>query len=85
MAEQNDKLEEWQQYPVFQELMTDYDKYVDLRNKCANTCRELDRVLKNGSSEEKEAAQKSINAYGYALGLLDEAIQARDRIVEEHG
>ena len=85
MADQNDKLEEWQQYPTFQELMSDYDKYMDLRNKCVKTCKALDGVLQSGSPDEKDAAQKSINAYGYALGLLDEAIKARDKIIEEHG
>ncbi len=85
MADDKLKLEDWQQYPVFTELLSDYDSYMDLRNKCVKTCKQLEQVLQSGSPDEKEMAQKSINAYGHALGLLEEAIKARDKIVESHG
>lgn len=78
-------IEEWQQYPVFQELLTDFDKFVDLRQKCAKTCQALGHVLESGTHEEKEAAQQAINVYGYAIGLLEETIKARDKFIEEQG
>lgn len=77
------QIEEWQQYPTFQELLTDYDKFVELRQKCAKTCQALGQVLESGTPEEKDLAQNSINVYGYAIGLLEETIKARDKFMED--
>ncbi|NNE09796.1 MAG: hypothetical protein HKN20_14650 [Gemmatimonadetes bacterium] len=77
------QIEEWQQYPTFQELLTDYEKFVELRQKCAKTCQALGHVIENGSPEEKDMAQNSINVYGYAIGLLEETIKARDKFLDE--
>jgi hypothetical protein len=78
-------LEEWRQYPVFTELLTDHNRYAELRQRCLKSCEELDKLVREGSPEQKEAAQKSLNAYGYALGLLDKAIEERDKLLKEQG
>jgi hypothetical protein len=81
--EEKGTLEEWQQYPVFTEMLTKHDKFVELRGLCLKSCQQLDRIVQSGKPEEKEAAQKVLNAYGYALSLLDEAIAARDKVVAQ--
>ena len=78
-------LPEWQQYPTFAELLTDHDKYVELRQRCVRSCQQLDDLVKNGSAEQRIAAQQSINAYGLALKTLDEAVAARDKYIEKQG
>ena len=82
MADKKAALEEWQQYPIFTELLTDHEKYADLREKCLKSCQELDEVIKSGGPN-REAAQDSLNAFGFALGLLDEAIKKRDEMTEQ--
>ena len=82
MADKKAVLEEWQQYPIFTELLTDHEKYAELREKCLKSCEELDQVIKSGGSN-REAAQDSLNAFGFALGLLEEAIQKRDELTAQ--
>ena len=83
--EEKGNLEEWRQYPEFAGLLTDHTKYTELRDRCLKSCEELDRLVREGSPEQKEAAQKSLNAYGYALSLLDKALEERDRLLSEQG
>ncbi len=44
--EKQASLDDWQQYPIFSELLTDHSKYDDLKQKCLKSCEELDRIIK---------------------------------------
>lgn len=78
------ELPEWQQYPAFAELLSDHEKYLDLRKRCLRTCEQLDQLLRTGNAEQRVAAQESLNAYGLAIKLLDEALAARDQYLKAH-
>lgn len=82
MADKKAALEEWQQYPIFTELLTDHDKYTAMREKCLKSCEKLDAAIKSGGPG-RAAAQDSLNAYGFALGLLEEALRKRDELMEQ--
>lgn len=82
MSEAKSPLPEWQQYPTFGELLTEHEKFLDLRRRSVRSCEQLDRLLRDGKPEQQSAAQGSINAYGLALRLLDEAIAARDQVTK---
>ncbi|MEZ4649825.1 MAG: hypothetical protein R3E97_13770 [Candidatus Eisenbacteria bacterium] len=82
----NDKSpnEELRDYPILRALLTDQAEYTSLREKCLRTCRTLDDLIQSGAGEERESAQRILNAYGHALGFLDEIVVARDRVLEQH-
>lgn len=81
--EQNREQTDWRQYPVYEELLTNRDRYLTIRDRCLRTCQQVGAVLATGSSEDKSLAQRTLNAYGYALDFLDQAIQARDAVLQE--
>jgi hypothetical protein len=76
--------DDYRDYPILQELLTDHSRYTSLREKCLRTCQQLDEIVRTGSAEERGSAQRTLNAYGHALGFLDEVILARDRVLEQH-
>lgn len=77
--------EELRDYPILRELLTDQEKYQALRDQCLRTCKQLDELVRTGSPQVRETAQTTLNAYGHALGFLDEALQARDEVLEQEG
>ena len=81
---ENSPTDDYRDYPILGELLTDHSRYTSLREKCLRTCRQLDEVVRAGSPGERESAQRTLNAYGHALGFLDEVILARDRMLEQH-
>lgn len=76
---------DWRQYPLYEELLTRRDRYQTIRDRCLRTCQQADALLGSGSPEERSLAQRTLNAFGYALGFLDQAIQARDAVLQERG
>lgn len=76
--------EEYRDYPILRELLTDQAQYTSLREKCLLTCRQLDEIVRVGSAEDRASAQRTLNAYGHALGFLDEVILSRDRVLEQY-
>ena len=76
--------EDYRDYPILRELLTDESTYTSLREKCLRTCQRFDEVVRHGTPEERTAAQRTLNAYGHALGFLDEVILSRDRVLEQY-
>jgi hypothetical protein len=74
----NVPLPEWQQYPVFGDLIGNQEKSRALAGDCIESCAAIDRILRTGSPREQEAAQKALNAFGHALALLKEATRFGD-------
>jgi hypothetical protein len=74
---------DWRQYPIHAELLTNRERYQALRDRCLDTCSELDTILRNGPPERRQLAQSVLNAYGYGLALLEEAIRARDEALQD--
>jgi hypothetical protein len=73
---------DWRQYPIHAELLTNRERFQALRDRCLRTCAALDAVLRTGPTEQRQLAQSVLNAYGYALALLDDAIRARDEVLQ---
>ena len=76
-------VENWRNYPIFAELITDQARYQEMRDRCLGRCRLLDQTLEAGTAEQRDVAQQTLNAIGYALAILDEAVQKRDEIVQQ--
>ena len=75
--------ENWRNYPIFAELITDRARYEEMRGQCLSRCRSLDETIQSGDPGQREMAQQTLNTLGFALGLLDEAIAKRDEIIEQ--
>ncbi|MCA9727423.1 MAG: hypothetical protein R3E12_00125 [Candidatus Eisenbacteria bacterium] len=75
---------DWRQYPIHAELLSNRERYQAMRDRCLQTCRELDTILRTGPAEQRPIAQSVLNAYGYGLELLEEAIRARDAILQNN-
>jgi len=82
-SETSPEQENWRNYPIFAELITDQTRYQEMRDRCLGRCRLLDQTLKTGNTEQREVAQHTLNAIGYALAILDEAVQKRGEIVHQ--
>ncbi|MCS6884706.1 MAG: hypothetical protein RMM17_03050 [Acidobacteriota bacterium] len=77
--QQTDEVVFERHYPVFEKYLQ-RENFGAIFRKCENSCIEFDRVVRSGTRQDAEDAQKILNAYGRAMQLAAELLEVKAKL-----